>query len=80
MAAVTVNSSSKNVAGSFWNSTYNVTGNTGDKLTVPYNSVKQVIADPAITSTSSAAGTVAGTTDITLNGTIAAANVLVIAR
>jgi hypothetical protein len=78
MAAVTVNTKKFNVSGSLRDQHYNVTGNTGDTLTVSLKSVLKVTADPAITSTSVAAGTVLGTSIITLNGTIAAANVQVI--
>jgi hypothetical protein len=81
MAAVTINSTSRNVAGSFWQNTYNVTGNTGDVLTVGMANVVKVNTDgTAITSYATAAGSVSGTTDITLTGTIAATNVQVTGR
>ena len=81
MAEVTVNSQTRDVAGSYWLDTYNVTGNTGDTLTVGYNTVTKVNTDgTAITSYTTAAGTVGGTTVITLNGTISATNAQVTGR
>jgi hypothetical protein len=67
MAAVTVHGSPYyNVAGSKKSQLYNISGNTGDTLTVGLNTVNKVTPDPGtITSTSVAAGSVQGTSVIT---------------
>lgn len=84
MAAVTVNSVKYNVNGSLRDQYYNITGNSGDTLTVGYFGVKEVNhqSGSLINSITSAAGTIPGTTVITFATTgavsFAAANVQVI--
>ena len=78
MAAVTVNSKYFNVAGSRRQNLYNVTGTSGDTLTVGLINVNQVNVQPAATTATVAAGTVQGTSIITLTGTISGAQVEVI--
>lgn len=78
MAAVTVNSKKFNVNGSLRDQYYNVTGNTGDTLTVGLNAVKKINADPAITSYTVAAGVNPGQQVITLNGVLVAVDVQVL--
>ncbi len=75
MAAVTVNTVKYNVNGSFRDQYYNITGNSGDTLTVGLFTVRQVNhqAGSAMNSITTAAGTIAGTTIITFNTTAAAA-------
>ncbi len=70
MAAVTVNSVKYNVNGSLRDQYYNITGNSGDTLTVGMFSVKIVNSEGgAVTAYTTAAGTNPGTTVITLTGT-----------
>ncbi len=84
MAAVTVNSVKYNVNGSLRDQYYNITGNSGDTLTVGYFSVKEVNhqAGSAMNGITVAAGTIPGTSVITFNTTAAvaftAANVQVV--
>lgn len=78
MAAVTVNSKKFNVNGSLRDQYYNVTGNTGDTLTVGLNAVKKINADPEITSYTVAAGVNPGQQVITLNGVLVAVDVQVL--
>lgn len=84
MAAVTVNSVKYNVNGSLRDQYYNITGNSGDTLTVGYYSVKEINhqSGSAMSSITTAAGTVPGTTVITFTTTGAvaftAANVQVV--
>jgi len=67
MAAVTLNSGPTfNVAGSKRDQFYNITGNSGDTLTVGMVNVLQVNIEPAtITGYSVAGGTIPGTSIIT---------------
>ncbi len=67
MAAVTVNTGPVwNVAGSKRQNSYNISGATGDTLTVGLVNVIQVITEPStITGYSVAAGTINGTSIIT---------------
>ena len=79
MAAVTVNSLKRNVSGSLREFFYNLTGTTGDTLTVGLNTVNMVNSEGgAITAYSVAAGTIPGTSIITLTGTISAMDLQVI--
>ncbi len=79
MPEVTVNTRKYNVSGSLRDQYYNVTGNTGDTLTVGLTTVKKVNTDgTAVTAYSVAAGTLAGTSVITLTGTLAATNIQVL--
>ena len=78
MAAVTINSKYYNVIGSRRQNLYNVSGTSGDTLTVGLNNVEQVNVNPAATTATVAAGTVPGTSVITLTGTISGARVEVI--
>lgn len=84
MAAVTVNTVKYNVNGSQRDQYYNITGASGDTLTVGYFTVREVNhqAGSAMSSITTAAGTIPGTTIITFTTTgsvaITAANVQVI--
>lgn len=84
MAAVTVNTVKYNVNGSLRDQYYNITGNSGDTLTVGYFGVKEVNhqSGSAMSSITTAAGTIPGTTVVTFNttGSVAftAANVQVV--
>lgn len=71
MAEVTVNSRKFNVDGSMRENFYNITGNTGDTLTVGMFSVKMVTAKGnLLTSFSVAPGANGGQSVITLTGTL----------
>lgn len=84
MAALTVNSVKYNVNGSLRDQYYNITGASGDTLTVGLFTVREVNhqAGSAMSSITTAAGTNPGTTTITFNTTgsvaITAANVQVV--
>ncbi len=84
MAAVTVNSVKYNVNGSLRDQYYNITGASGDTLTVGLNSIREVNhqSGSAMSSITSAAGTLPGTSIITFTTTgavaITAANVQVV--
>lgn len=84
MAAVTVNSVKYNVNGSLRDQYYNISGNSGDTLTVGYFSVKEVNhqSGSLINSITSAAGTIPGTSILTIatTGAVAftAANIQVV--
>jgi hypothetical protein len=71
MAAVTINSAKYTVMGNLRANFYNITGNTGDTLTVGMFNVKMVNSEGGVvTSYTTAAGANAGQTVITLNGTL----------
>ncbi len=71
MPAVTVNSVKYNVSGSMRDQYYNITGNTGDTLTVGLFKVNMVNSEGGVvTAYTTAAGTIPGTTVITLTGTL----------
>jgi hypothetical protein len=79
MADVTINSVKYNVNGSLRDQYYNVTGATGSTLTVGMFNVRQINSEGgAITAYTTAAGTVPGTTTITLTGTMSATDIQVI--
>lgn len=79
MAEVTVNSVKRNVNGSMRDYYYNITGTTGDTLTVGFTNVKICNSEGgAITAYTVAAGTVPGTSVITLTGTISAMDLQVV--
>jgi hypothetical protein len=77
MPAVTVNSRKHNVIGSLRQHLFNVTGTTGDTLTVGMRNVKIVNTEGPITYTV-AAGGVPGTSVITLTGTLSGTDIEVI--
>ena len=68
MAAVTINSVKYNVSGSLRDQIYNISGNSGDTLTIGLFNVRKVDTNPGslITGFATAPGPVAGTTTITL--------------
>ncbi len=85
MPAVTINANppvTYNVAGSKRQQFYNVSGASGDTLTVGYNTVNKVNVDPnTVTSTAVTAGTITGTSIITFTtggGAFTAVNVEVL--
>jgi hypothetical protein len=79
MAEVTVNSVKHNVIGSVKQKLYNVTGATGSTLTVGLANVHMVVGEgTALTAYSVAAGSVPGTSVITLTGTMSTTDLEVI--
>ena len=68
MAAVTINSVKYNVNGNLRDQFYNISGNSGDTLTVGLFTVRKIDTNPGslITATAVAPGAVPGTSVITL--------------
>lgn len=71
MPAVTINSAKYTVMGNMRSNFYNITGNSGDTLTVGMFNVKMVNSEGGVvTAYSVAAGANAGQSVITLTGTL----------
>ena len=79
MAAVTVNSVKYNVNGSMRDQYYNITGSSADTLTVGLFKVWMVNSEGgAVTAYTTAAGSIPGTTVITLTGTFSNTDIQVL--
>jgi hypothetical protein len=73
MAAVTINSAKYTVMGNMRSNFYNITGNTGDTLTVGMYVVRMVDSEGSVvTAYTTAPGANAGQTVITLTGVLGA--------
>lgn len=70
MAAVTVNSAKYTVMGNMRSTFYNITGNTGDTLTVGMNVVRMVDSEGSVVTAYTTAAAGNGQTTITLTGTL----------
>lgn len=71
MPAVTINSAKYTVQGNMRSNFYNITGNSGDTLTVGMNTVKMLVSEGGVvTAYSVAAGSNPGQSVITLTGTL----------
>lgn len=70
MAAVTINSAKYTVMGNMRANFYNITGNTGDTLTVGMSNVKMVNSEGSVVTAYATAAAGNGQTTITLTGTL----------